>query len=107
MAKIQRNLILTIDMQGAQDWQVRAIQAQMADWIKANKAVLSFENLVILPTTGDTRLYWLEGTDDPIDVTILNEIKDRLEPVLQVALNLKLDKEGLFKRPRVREYPSS
>ena len=95
-----RTLILSVDMQGAPDLQRHALQMQMADWLKVNKTVLPFENLIILPAAGETRLFWLEGT--ATDIKTLEEIKDRLQPVLQVALDIKIDKEGLLKRPPSR-----
>lgn len=95
----KKTLILTIDMQGAPDWQIRALNKQMADWLDANKAVLPAEDLIIFPTTGETRLYWLQGEHNPADKKTLEEIKDRIQPVLEVALDIKIDKEKHFKKP--------
>lgn len=86
-------------MQGGADWQIKALQRQMADWLETNKTLKSFEDLIILPATGETRLYWLEGDDTPENISSLEEIKARLKPVLEVALDIKIDKEGLYKRP--------
>lgn len=96
----KKTLILAIDMQGAPDWQIRALNKQMADWLEQNKAVLEHENLIILPTTGETRLYWLEGKFSPEDTKTLDDIKDRIKPVLEVALGIKIDKEKHFTAPK-------
>jgi len=99
---IMRNLILTIDLKTTEDYLVKAMQAQINDWLTLNKIILPSENLIILPCTGETRLYWLEGEYNTQDKKSLEEIKDRLEPVLQVALDLKIDKAHRFKDPRKR-----
>jgi hypothetical protein len=95
----QRNLILTVDFGEAQEWQISATQAQMAAWIEANKNVLPFKNLIIIPTKGETKLWWLEGEIDTDDEDILEKIKDRLEPILHVSLDLKIDREKRFINP--------
>jgi hypothetical protein len=97
---MKRTLILTADITGGADWEVKALQMQMADWITANKKLLSFEDLIIMPVRGDTKLYWLEGESTPEDLKSLEEIKDRLKPVLEIALDIKIDKQKLFKRPK-------
>jgi len=93
----RRTLILTIDMAGVPEYMSRALSMQMADWLKVNKSVLPIEDLVIMPSKGDTKLYWLQGSVG--DAKTLEEIKDRIEPVLQVALNLKIDKDKKYKSP--------
>lgn len=96
----RKTLILAIDLCGGQDWQITALQRQMADWLNINRAILPIENLIILPTQGDMRLFWLEGECVPGDIKTLEEIRDRIKPVLEVALDIKIDKQGLFKVPR-------
>lgn len=102
MAKHQKTLILTVDMQGGADWQVKALQQQMADWLETNKTIMPTENLIILPASGPTRLFWLEG--EPTDIKTLEEIKDRIKPILEVALDIKIDKNGLFERPSNKKF---
>lgn len=97
MTNEHKNLVLTVDFGGCPDWQVVALQNQMKDWLEINKSVLDIEKLVILPTVGETKLYWLNGSTN--DIKTLEQIRDRIEPVLQVAMNLKLDKEKRFKAP--------
>jgi hypothetical protein len=89
-----KTLIITIDVTGLPEWHVTAITNQMAAWLDSHKAVLPVENLVILPAKGDTRLYWLEGDPDEIkDIKELEQIKDRIKPILSVFLNVGLKKE--------------
>lgn len=97
---MEKTLILAVDFCGAQDWQITALQRQMSDWFTVNKTLLPIENLIILPTKGDTRLFWLEGDGSPDAIKTLEEIKDRIKPVLEIALEIKIDKKGLFKVPR-------
>lgn len=101
---MKRDLILTIDLTGVPTWQEHAMQRQMGDWIQANKAILPFENLIIMPTKGETRLYWLDGhLDDPHAIKTLEEIKERIQPVLSVALDLKLDRDKKYKNPYAKK----
>lgn len=95
----KKTLFLLIDLGNTPPWHRNALTRQMADWIQVNKAVLNFENLVILPTKGDTKLCWLEGKFDETDKKQLEEIKDRLQPVLEIALDLKIDRKHLYKEP--------
>lgn len=100
MAKIKRTLVLTVDLTGGPDWQITAHQKQLGAWFDKNRAVLPFEGLVILPVPGETKLYWLEGDPESAeDVKTLEEIKDRIKPVMEVALDIKIDKKGLFTDP--------
>lgn len=99
----KRTLVLALDMQGGSDWQVNAMNRQMSDWITLNKTLLPIEDMIILPTSGETRLYWLEGKiDDDEDIKTLEQIKDRIKPILEIALGIKIDKEKLFKDPLKR-----
>jgi hypothetical protein len=100
MAKIKRTLVLTVDLTGGPDWQITAHQNQLAAWLEKNRAILPFEGLIILPVSGETKLYWLEGNPEDVgDVKTLDEIKNRIKPVMEVALDIKIDKKGLFKDP--------
>jgi hypothetical protein len=95
-----KNLVLAVNLGDAPDWQIKAMTKQMGDWVEVNKELLPFENLIILPTTGDTRLYWLEGVVGSMgDLEALESIKDRLEPILNVALDLKIDREKKYRDP--------
>jgi len=95
-----KNLVLAVNLGEAPDWQIKAMTKQMGDWSEANKESLPFDNLIILPTTGDTRLYWLEGVIDNInDLETLESIKDKLEPILNIALDLKIDRKKKYKDP--------
>jgi hypothetical protein len=103
-----KTLILTFDATGMADWHARAVCRQMADWFKTNKAVFNNEHLVILPGTGETRLYWLEGeVSNPDDIKSLQEIKDRIKPVLEVALDIKIDKENRYKVPTRERFKNA
>ena len=94
-----KNLLLTIDLGDIPDHQVRAMQMQMSDWMNANKP-LPFKNIIIMPTRGETRLYWLEGEiDNQQDIKDLDSVKDKLEPLLSVALDLKIDRKKKYKNP--------
>ena len=100
---MKKNLLLSIDLTSIPSWQITAMQKQMKDWIETNKTLLPFENLIIFPTTGETKLYWLEGElNNPKDIKTLNEIKDRLQPILEVALDIKLNK-GKFTDPYLKK----
>jgi hypothetical protein len=89
----RRTLILTIDFHDAPEWHIRAKQKQMADWIDQNKTLLPYEDLIILPAPGDTKLYWLEGKND--DIKTLDNIKDKLLPVLSVSLDVSANKTDI------------
>lgn len=97
MDKTNKTLILTVDLSGAPEWQVIAMQKQMSAWLMKNKTLLPFENLIIFPVVGETKLYWLEGTIEKIGT--LEEIKDRIKPILEIALGLKIDRKKLFADP--------
>jgi hypothetical protein len=97
----KKTLLLTIDPgPNTAEWMIKAMSMQIADWFKANQTILPAENLVLFPTKGETRLYWLEGdSDDVKDKETLDEIKDRIKPVLEVALGMAApDKK--FKHPK-------
>lgn len=95
-----RTLILAIDLGDAPEYQKVAMQRQMADWVTVNKTLLRFENLIIMPITGETRLYWLEGAiGNENDEKTLIDIKERMLPVLSLALNLSIDKDKKYKVP--------
>ena len=87
---MRRTFILTVDLTKAPEWQVIALQRQMADWLEANPVLSSEDSLIILPAPGDTKLYWLEG--EAKDITELTHVRDRLRPVLEVSLDLKTNR---------------
>jgi hypothetical protein len=96
----KKTLILTIDLAGAPDWQRKAMQMQLSDWLQKNKTLLPIEDLVIMPANGETRLFWLEGNaDDLKDVKTLEDIKDRIKPIMEIALGIKVDRKKLYKDP--------
>ena len=84
---MKRTLILTIDAQ-LPDWQLKARNQQIADWIKTNKSVLPNENLIILPIPGESKLYWLEGEQTIEDIKTLDQIRDRIKLVLEASLGI-------------------
>lgn len=94
-----RTLILAIDMQGMPEWHANACKLQLSDWLEANKTILPIEHLIILPTNGDTKLFWLEGEDIPEDINTLEQIRDRIKPVLELSLNISIDKTRQYKDP--------
>lgn len=98
----KKTLLLTIDPgPNTADWMVKAMSLQIADWFKANQTILPAENLVLFPTKGETKLYWLEGDADSVkDKKTLDEIKDRIKPVLEIALGLA-SPDKKFKHPKV------
>lgn len=99
----KKTLILAIDVgKGKSDWMIRAMQMQISDWFNQNQTILPAENLVIFPASGETKLYWLEGDPEDIkDVEKLEEIKDRIKPVLELALGIKSDPNKKYKHPKV------
>lgn len=98
-----KTLILAMDSKGAPSWVVNANCKQIVDWFKANKTIMPIENLIILPTDGETRLYWLEGdVENPEDVRTLEEIRDRIKPVLELSLDISVDRAKLYKDPYAR-----
>ena len=97
---MNKTLVLPFDASNLPDWHVRAICRQMADWLQANKTLFPNENLVFIPGTGGTKLYWLEGECGSVDdISDLEEIRDRIKPVLEVALDIKIDKDKRYKIP--------
>jgi hypothetical protein len=90
-----KNLVVALDYGRIPEWIVQAKNRQIADWVEANKKALPFDNLIILPSVGESRLYWLEGkVGDITDATILAEMRDKLKPVLEIALGITLDTKG-------------
>lgn len=86
-----KTLILTIDQQGQSEWSIKAKNRQFGDWLEANQSIMPCDNLIILSAPGDTRIYWLEGDQESIvDIKTLEQIKDKIKPVLEVAFGLKL-----------------
>jgi hypothetical protein len=95
---MKKTLILTIDMQGAKSWQINALSMQICDWFKANRTLLPNENIIIMPAN-TTKLFWLEGEHNSDDIKTLEQIKDRITPVLELALEIKIDKKRQFIDP--------
>ena len=99
----KKTLILAVGIgKNRTDWQVRALQMQISDWFRQNNTILPSEDVIIMPTSGEMKLFWLQGNPDDIkDVEKLDEIKDRITPVLEVALGIKLDPSKKFKHPKI------
>lgn len=100
---IKKTLILTVEVTSS-EWQTKALSMQIKDWLNANKTIMPIENLIILPANGPTRLYWLEGEQNAEDIKTLEQIKDRIKPVLECAIDIKIDKEKKFVHPKKRTY---
>lgn len=95
-----KNLVLALGIPDkSKEWQVQAMSRQIGDWVEANRTKLPFDNLILIPTTGETRLYWLEG-EVPKDLKELQDIADKLKPVIEVALDIKIDRAGVYVRPK-------
>jgi len=91
----KRNLIITLDFGNMPEWTVKAKNHQIAAWLDANKGQLPFDNLIILPSVGESKLYWLEGKiDNPVDFIVIKEIRDKLKPVLEIGLGVRVDTTG-------------
>lgn len=86
----KKTLILTFDLPNATTWQVKAKHDQLKDWLTVNKILKDHEDLIIMQAPGQTKLYWLEGTAE--NVKELEEIKDRITPILEVVLEVKASK---------------
>ena len=99
-----KTLILTVQIGNQHDWQIRALQMQINDYFKANCTILPTENVIIMPTKGETRLYWLEGDPEDIkDAKTIEDIIHRVKPVLSVALGIEADPNRVVKHPKIRE----
>ena len=92
-----KNLILSVDVgTKTADWEVSAMTNQINDYFKKNKSVFKIENVIIFPSKGAMKLFWLEGDPESIeDVKSLEEIRDRLKPVLEVAMGIKRKNPGV------------
>lgn len=89
------NLIITLDFGKLPDWVIKAKSMQINAWVEANRDKLPFENMILIPAPGESKVYWLEGkVDDPSDIKTLDEIRDRLKPILEAALKVKVDQSG-------------
>ena len=99
----KKTLILAVDVgKNRSDWMVRAMQMQISDWFKQNNTILPSEDIIIMPTSGEMKIYWLEGNPEDVkDIEKLEEIKDRIKPVLEIALGIKIDPNKKFKHPKV------
>jgi hypothetical protein len=94
---MKKTLILAIDVGDLKnDWEVKAMSMQVSDYFEKNKTILDVENVFLFPIEGDMKLFWLEGDPDSVkDVKDLEKIRDRLEPVLEVALGIKRRNPGV------------
>jgi len=89
-----KNLLITIDFGNIPSFAIIAKSRQLSDWFKQNKAELGIDNVIIMPDAGSTKLYWLDGEIDNIDHrTKLEDVANKLSPILSAAINLKCDKE--------------
>ena len=89
-----KNLVLTINFGNIPSWAIHAKASQLNDWFKKNVKEMPFENIIIMPDTGTTALYWLEGdVKNPIDRQQLDELKKKLQPVLHAAIDDDYSKE--------------
>lgn len=87
-----KTLILAVDIGKAKkdDVEVRAMQMQLSDYFRMNKTILGTENIIIFPIAGEMKLFWLEGDlENPKDIKDLEEIKDRIRPVLETSLGIR------------------
>lgn len=85
-------------MRGCQGWQITAMGKQLTDWAKEHKEFLGTEDLLIINTAGPTTLYWLDGdVGNPEDVKTLEAIKHKLQPILKIALDVKVDNGAVEK----------
>jgi len=83
-----KNLVITIDAEKKNEWQIKAMGAQWGDWLKKNSDL--FDNVIILPSKGESKLYWLEGdVEDPKDLEEIEKMKDQFKPILGIDLAKK------------------
>lgn len=102
--KKKKTLILAVDVgdKNRSDWMVKAMQMQISDWFKRNDTILPSEDVIIMPTPGEMKIYWLEGDPEDVrDIEKIEEIKDRIKPVLEIAMGIKADPDKKFKHPKV------
>jgi hypothetical protein len=99
-----KTLILSVDVGNkSTDWEVRAMGNQIMDYFNKNKSVFNVENVIIFPSKGAMKLFWLEGDPASLDdVKSLESIRDRLKPVLEVAMGIKRKNPGV-KRVKKRK----
>lgn len=91
-----KNLVMTVNFGNTPSWAIAAKAKQLNDWLCKNKANLPFENIILMPdSTGDTRLYWLEGEDIPKDRIQLEAIRDKIKPILNVVIQTNMSKEDI------------
>jgi len=87
---MQKSIVITLDFGKIPEWAVRAKMRQLEDWLKVNKGKLPFDDLIIIPAPGDTKLYWLEGKiGDPKDIAEIERIRNEMKPILEIALEVK------------------
>ena len=92
---MKKNLVIALDFGNIPEWAISAKGRQIADWLEANKKELLLDNIIIMPSVGESRLYWLEGdVDSTTDLDTLRGMRDKLKPVLEIALGIKVDTTG-------------
>lgn len=91
----KRRFIVTIDVgQYKSDWEVRAMLHMIRDYFYKSGILKDSEDVILWPIKGEHRLYYLDGHHGDItDEKILEEMADRLTPVLSKSLDVKNDKK--------------
>ena len=86
-----KTLVISIDVgQYKHDWEVSAMCSMIGDYFGANKIFDDDCNVVIWPLKGEMKIFWLEGDPDSLkDIKSINEIKDKVKPVLETSLGIK------------------
>ena len=88
-----KTLIFAIDVGETKfEWEARAMQMQIADYFQKNKTIPEADNVILFPIKGDMKIFWLEGDPKNLqDVKDLEEIRDKIKPVLEVAMGIKIN----------------
>lgn len=82
-----KTLVLAVDVgETKYEWEVTAHQMQIAAYFEKHK-ILPADNVVFFPIKGEMKIFWLEGDPEDLkDIKDLEEIKNKLKPVLGVAM---------------------
>jgi len=84
-----KTLVLTFGFGKAPQWAVVAKIKQLSEWLNKHKTELGVDNFLLFQGTTDTKIFWLEGDINDIkDIKSLNDIRDKLKPVLCAIINL-------------------
>ena len=91
---MSKTLVLAVDVGNTKnEWEVTAMKMQISDYFKKNK-ILPADDVILFPIKGEMKIFWLEGNPNSLsDVKDLEEIKDKLKPVLGAAMGLWKDKK--------------